>query len=188
MKDLRDFSRPDLPERVSTDVNQALDSTANIVQATFKRGVVIEKDYGSLPEIEGYPMQLKQVFMNLLVNAHQAIDEARAAGGETTHGVVRLATRQVADEVVVRISDDGVGIPPRDLDRIFEPYFTTKAVGTGTGLGLATCFQIVERHGGGIRAESAPGSGATFEIRLPILARAPRIEEGASGRSIDPRC
>lgn len=188
VKDLRDFSRPDLPERVSTDVNQALDSTANIVQATLKRGVAIEKDYGSLPEIEGYPMQLKQVFMNLLVNAHQAIEEARAADGEATRGVVRLATRRVGDEVVVRISDDGVGIASADLDRIFEPYFTTKPFGTGTGLGLATCFQIVDRHGGRIRAESEPGSGSTFEIRLPILARTPRIADDPSGRSIDPRC
>jgi signal transduction histidine kinase len=154
----------------------------------MKHSVVLKRDYRDLPPLRCYPMQLKQVFMNLLVNAHQAIEEARAAGGETPRGVVRLATRRVGDEVVVRIADDGVGIAPGDLERIFEPYFTTKPVGTGTGLGLATCFQIVERHGGRIRAESEPGRGASFEIRLPIVARAPRLEGSAGGRSIDPRC
>ncbi|MFO0687657.1 MAG: ATP-binding protein [Myxococcota bacterium] len=193
VKDLRDFSRPDLPERVPTDVNAALESTVHIVQATLARGVVIEKDYGSIPEIEGYPMQLKQVFMNLLVNAHQAIEEARASAGEAgesvaSRGLVRLVTRREGGEVVVRIEDDGVGIPPGDLDRIFEPYFTTKPVGTGTGLGLATCFQIVERHGGRIRAESTPGRGSAFELRLPI--RTPGAGEGAdaSGRPTGSRC
>jgi PAS domain S-box-containing protein len=164
VKDLRDFSRPDLPERVSTDVNEALESTVNIVHATMRRSVAIEKDYGKLPEIDAYPMQLKQVFMNLLVNAHQAIE----ARGDDEAGSLRLETRQERGEIVVRISDSGVGILARDLPRIFEPYFTTKPVGTGTGLGLSTSFKIIERHGGRIRVESEPGQGTTFEIRLPI--------------------
>ncbi len=164
VKDLRDFSRPDLPDRVATDVNQALDSTANIVQTMMKHTAVIEKNYGALPEIDAYPMQLKQVFMNLLVNAYQAIE----AGERRVPGLIRLETRLLGEEIIVGISDTGIGIPPHLRARIFEPFFTTKPVGAGTGLGLSTSFTIVERHGGRIQVESEPGVGTRFEIRLPI--------------------
>ena len=164
VKDLRDFSRPDLPERVAADVNQALDSTANIVQTMMKHTAVIEKAYGLLPEIDAYPMQLKQVFMNLLVNAYQAIE----AGEGRMPGVIRLETLQQGEEIVVRISDTGIGIADHLRARIFEPFFTTKPVGAGTGLGLSTSFTILARHGGRIGVESELGVGTTFEIRLPV--------------------
>lgn len=174
VKDLRDFSRPDLPARSPADVNQALDSTANIVHAMMKRSIVLEKDYAELPEIEAYPMQLKQVFMNLLVNAHQAI-EAREDGEP---GVIRIETAQEGDEIVVRISDTGVGIPEAARSRIFEPFFTTKPIGAGTGLGLSTSFGIIERHGGRIDVDSEVGRGTVFEVRLPI-APPKGADEGA---------
>ncbi len=163
VKDLRDFSRADLPARTPSDVNQAIDSTANIVYSMMKRSVQLEKQLRPLPEIHAYPMQLKQVFMNLLVNAHQAIE----ARGEPEPGVIRIETEQIGREIVVRISDTGVGIPESDLPRIFEPFFTTKPVGAGTGLGLSTCFSIIERHGGRIVVESEVGRGTLFEIWLP---------------------
>jgi two-component system NtrC family sensor kinase len=164
VKDLRDFSRPDLPARSPADVNQAVDSTANIVWTMMKHSVQLEKDYGVLPEIEAYPMQLKQVFMNLLVNAYQAIE----ARNDDEPGVIRIETALDGEEIVVRIGDSGVGISAADASRIFEPFFTTKPVGTGTGLGLSTSFNIIERHGGRISVESEPGQGTTFEVRLPV--------------------
>jgi PAS domain S-box-containing protein len=164
VKDLRDFSRPDLPARSPSDVNQAVDSTANIVYTMMKHSVVLEKDYADLPKIDAYPMQLKQVFMNLLVNAQQAIE----ARGEVDPGVIRIETRLSGNEIVVRIGDSGVGIAEGDVSRIFDPYFTTKPVGAGTGLGLSTSYNIVERHGGRITVESEVGRGSVFEVRLPV--------------------
>ncbi len=179
VKDLRDFSRPDLPARSPADVNQAIDSTANIVYTMMKNSVVIEKDYHDLPKIDAYPMQLKQVFMNLLVNAHQAI-EARE---ESELGIIRIETEEVGDEIVVRISDTGIGIPVEVQNRIFEPFFTTKPVGAGTGLGLSTSFNIIERHGGRIVVESEVARGSLFEVWLPVSglkdsAAGPSDEEG----------
>ncbi|MHA7837805.1 MAG: ATP-binding protein [bacterium] len=164
VKDLRDFSRPDLPARSPADVNQAVESTANIVWTMMKHSIELEKDLGVLPEIDAYPMQLKQVFMNLLVNACQAI-EARE---DREPGWVRIETAVEGAEIVVRIRDSGIGIDAEDLPRIFDPFFTTKPVGSGTGLGLSTSFGIIERHGGRIGVESERGEGATFEVRLPI--------------------
>ncbi len=168
VKDLRDFSRPDLPARSAADVNQAIDSTANIVYTMMKHTVVIEKDYATLPEIDAYPMQLKQVFMNLLVNAHQAIEAKQGDDERADRGVIRIETATEGEEVVVRISDTGIGMPEGVRSHIFEPFFTTKPVGAGTGLGLSTSFSIVERHGGRILVESEVGRGSVFEVRLPI--------------------
>jgi signal transduction histidine kinase len=164
VRDLRDFSRPDLPARTPADVNQAVDSTANIVWAMMKHDVHLEKAYGDLPKIDAYPMQLKQVFMNLLVNAYQAIE----ARNETEPGVIRIETEHVGDAIVVRIIDSGIGISPEVQSRIFEPFYTTKPVGTGTGLGLSTSYSIIERHGGRLSVSSRLGEGTTFEVRLPL--------------------
>lgn len=177
VKDLRDFSRPDLPARSAADVNQAVDSTANIVYTMMKHDVVLEKDYGELPKIEAYPMQLKQVFMNLLVNAHQAIEAREDRAESDQKGIIRIETEVVGQEVCVRISDTGIGIPEEARARIFEPFFTTKPVGMGTGLGLSTCFNIVERHGGRILLDSEEGEGTAFEVWLPITA--PKSEQPA---------
>lgn len=164
VKDLRDFSRPDLPARVPADLNQAIDSTVNIVHTMMKHSVHLEKAYGELPQIDAYPMQLKQVFMNLLVNAYQAIE----ARGDDEPGVIRIETKFANQEISIRISDTGIGISESDRLRIFEPFFTTKPVGSGTGLGLSTSFKIIERHGGRIVVESEVDRGTTFEVCLPV--------------------
>jgi PAS domain S-box-containing protein len=166
VQDLRDFSRMDSAERVLADINQCLDSTANIVWPMMKHLVVLEKEYQQLPSISCYPMQLKQVFMNLLVNAFQAIEEKIGHGSET--GRVRLRTQLRGDQVVVSVSDSGTGIAPENLARIFDPFFTTKKVGAGTGLGLSTSYSIVRRHGGTIAVESQVGGGTTFQVLLPV--------------------
>ncbi len=168
--DLRDFSYPDSGRQVVADVNQCLESTANIVWPMMKHLVVLEKEYSDLPAVTCFPMQLKQVFMNLLVNAYQAIEErlgdAAHRSGET--GRIQLRTELSGNHVRISITDDGVGIDAANLDRIFDPFFTTKKVGSGTGLGLSTTYSIVQRHGGTIQVESTPDNGTTFRVLLPV--------------------
>jgi signal transduction histidine kinase len=174
VQDLRAFSHQDTGEREESDLNQCLDSTANIVWTMMKHSVTLTKQYQELPPVYCYPMQLKQVFMNLIVNAYQAI-EARGVG-EQGRGEIRLRTERRGDAVAVLVTDNGIGIQPDALDRIFDPFFTTKEVGVGTGLGLSTSFNIVQRHGGTIRVESALGQGSTFEVLLPLRALRPEVE------------
>ena len=166
VQDLRDFSHQDTGERVLADLNQCLDSTANIVWPMMKHVLVLEREYGDIPAVLCYPMQLKQVFMNLLVNAFQAIEEKLEVAPGT--GRILLRTARRGDCVVVSVTDSGVGIDPADADRIFDPFFTTKKVGAGIGLGLSTSYNIVRQHGGSLDAESAPGGGATFRLTLPV--------------------
>jgi len=165
VQDLREFSHQETGERVLADVNQCLDSTATIVWPMMKQIVRLEKDYEEVEPVACYPMQVKQVFMNLLVNAYQSIESAVGESGET--GTIWLRTRQRPDGVAVEVTDTGVGIPEANLDRIFDPFFTTKKVGSGTGLGLSTSFGIVQRHGGELRVESKLGVGTTFSVFLP---------------------
>jgi PAS domain S-box-containing protein len=165
VQDLRAFSHEDRNERVLSDINSCLDSTANIAAATMKHSVKLSRQYGELPPVLCNPMQLKQVFLNLLVNAYQAILER--VERESDRGEIVLSTEPVGDGVRISIRDTGVGIPPEHQQRIFDPFFTTKEVGVGTGLGLSTSFNIVQRHGGTMHVESAPGRGATFEVWLP---------------------
>lgn len=157
--DLRDFSREDTSEPTYADLNAALESTLNIVWNELKYKATVKREYGELPLVLCRPMRLQQVFMNLLVNAAQAIAER----GEIT---VRSYAR---DEMVyVEISDTGVGISQENMSRIFDPFFTTKEVGEGTGLGLSVAHGIVERHGGQIEVESQVGQGSTFTVMLPV--------------------
>ena len=114
-----------------------------------------------LPRVRCYPGQLNQVFLNLLMNACDAIDGK---------GKIRIETRRSARGVRLEFHDDGPGIPEEIQSRIFDPFFTTKPVGVGTGLGLSLSHGIIERHGGRIRVESEPGRGATFVIDLPLVA------------------
>ena len=165
VQDLRDFSHHETGQRVLTDINQCLDSTANIVWPMMKHLVVLEKEYRDVPEIYCFPMQLKQVFMNLLVNAFQAIELRLGQSGGI--GRIDLKSAPRDDGVLVSVGDTGVGIDPKHLDRIFDPFFTTKEVGIGTGLGLSTSFNIVRRHGGTITVESQVGEGTTFRVFLP---------------------
>jgi PAS domain S-box-containing protein len=168
VQDLRQFARNDAGERSLADVTECLDTTANIVGTMMKHTVVLKKDYEDLPRVRCYPMQIKQVFMNLLVNAFQAIQERVGTSGET--GEIRLETHRRPEGIVVVVSDTGIGIPPENLPRIFDPFFTTKEVGIGMGLGLSTSFSIIQRHGGALRVESKPGVGSRFEVYLPLTS------------------
>jgi two-component system NtrC family sensor kinase len=120
----------------------------------------VERDYGLLPRVRCHAGQLNQVFMNLLINACDAMGDK---------GRIRVETRALdAQRVRLEFQDEGPGIPPEMRDRVFEPFFTTKPVGQGTGLGLSLSHGIIERHGGRIWVESEPGAGTRFLIELPI--------------------
>jgi two-component system, NtrC family, sensor kinase len=130
-----------------------------IVWNELKYKCQVKKEFGTLPQIYCLPSQLNQVFMNLLVNAAQAIE---------TRGTITIRTGQEGEQVWVEIEDSGMGIPDEILPRIFDPFFTTKPVGKGTGLGLPVSYGIVERHQGRIDVKSEIGRGTIFRVWLPI--------------------
>jgi len=166
VQDLRDFARQDTGECTPADLNQCVDSTASIAWTMMKHSVVLEKEYGDLPSVPCFPMQLKQVVMNLLVNAYQSIEQKYGESGEV--GRIVMRTRLLEDGVEIEVEDDGVGVAEEHRGRIFDPFFTTKEVGAGTGLGLSTSYNIVRRHGGRLTVHSSLGAGATFRVWLPL--------------------
>jgi signal transduction histidine kinase len=159
VSDLRNFSRAESADWQWADPRKGLDATLNIVWNEIKYHCVLRKDYGDLPEIYCIPSQIDQVFLNLLVNAAQAIPGK---------GEIAIRTGEVGGEVFIAISDTGTGIPAEILPRLFEPFFTTKPVGKGTGLGLSIAYGIVQSHGGRIEVESGEGKGSTFTVWLPV--------------------
>ena len=170
VQDLKDFSHVSETEMHWSNVTQGLESTLNVVWNELKYKAEVIRDYGDIPEIECIPSQLNQVFMNLLVNAAQAISD---------HGLITLRTRREGDYIRIEISDTGSGIPPEIVKRIFDPFFTTKPVGTGTGLGLSITHGIIRKHGGRIEVESEQEKGTTFRLILPISQKtAPLAKPG----------
>ena len=167
VQDLRDFSHKDTGDLESADINSCVDSTANIVWSMMKHSVVLDKDYHDIPLVNCYPMQIKQVLMNLLVNAYQAIEARLARDSSSVPGHILIRTERRGEGVLIAVRDDGVGIPGPDLSRIFDPFFTTKEVGAGTGLGLSTSYNIIQRHGGTLKARTRDGGGTIFEVWLP---------------------
>ena len=164
VRDLKDFSRIEKNDDwEQADIVKGLESTLNIVHNEIKYKASVVKALVALPDVRCLPTQLNQVFMNLLVNAAQAIPH---------RGTITL--RSGFDEccVWVEVSDDGCGMPPEVQARIFEPFFTTKPVGKGTGLGLSMSYSIVQKHNGRIELKSAPGQGTSFRVVLP------RVREG----------
>lgn len=160
VQNLRTFSRLDEAEFKKTDVHEGIDSTLRLLSRYFTTdNIKLVRDYGVLPMIDTFSGQLNQVWMNLLVNAAQAVG---TGGGE-----VRITTSADEKFVVIAISDTGKGIAPENITRIFDPFFTTKPVGEGTGLGLSISFGIVERHGGTIEVKTALNEGTTFTVTLP---------------------
>jgi signal transduction histidine kinase len=171
VKDLKNFSHVDAAEWSWADLHQGIDSTLNIVWNELKYKCKVTKAYGQLPEVYCLPAQLNQVFMNLLVNAGQAIEDK----GEITIRTGIDASR--ADHVWVEITDTGKGIAEESLGRIFEPFYTTKPVGKGTGLGLSLSYSIVKKHQGAIEVSSEVGVGSTFRVVLPVKPEPKPVEE-----------
>lgn len=157
--DLKDFAHPGKAQLEYVDINKNILSTINLVWNELKYKTEIEKQLGDLPLVQCYPQMISQVFMNLLINAAQAIEDK---------GIITISTRVEGDHAIVKIADNGNGIPRKDIDKIFDPFFTTKPVGQGTGLGLRIVYDIIQKHKGTIQVESTEGVGTTFAIRLPI--------------------
>jgi two-component system, NtrC family, sensor kinase len=160
VRNLKNFARLDEAERKKVDIHEGIESTLSLLRHQLKSRIRIVKCFGDIPEIECYPNELNQVFMNILVNAAQAIKH---------RGEITVKTWREGDRVKIAISDTGVGIPPENLSKVFDPGFTTKGVGLGTGLGLSICYKIVQEHRGTIEAESSK-QGTTFTISIPLNA------------------
>lgn len=158
VRDLKSFSHVNSAEQSWANLETGLDSTLNIVWNELKYKAQVVKEYAGLPEVLCAPAQLNQVFMNLLVNAAQAIEN---------QGEIRIRTGYCEREIWVEIEDNGRGIAPEHMNRLFEPFFTTKAVGKGTGLGLSLSYGIVKKHQGRIEVDSQPGRGTRFRVILP---------------------
>jgi hypothetical protein len=175
---LRTFSRLDEAEMKTVDIHTGLDSTLMLLQNRLKAtsdSLVIEviKDYGILPKVQCFPGQLNQVFMHLLTNALDALEEGgvgRENNLSTASPCIRISTQVVEENrVTIAIADNGLGMTEDVCSQVFNPFFTTKPVGQGTGLGLAICHSIVvEKHKGLLRLVSVPNQGTEFAIEIPI--------------------
>lgn len=176
---LRNFSRLNEADFKVVDIHEGLDSTLLILQHRLKPRaerpeIQIIREYSDLPPVECYPGQLNQVFMNLLTNAIDALEEANQGRSpqamSENPNTIRIKTQLVEkDWVSIDISDNGTGIPEAVRSRLFDPFFTTKPIGKGTGLGLSISYQIVvDKHGGQMNCDSLPGQGTTFSIRIPL--------------------
>ena len=156
---LRSFARLDEAEVKTVDIHEGIEDTLTLIQHETKHHITVKKNFGTLPLCSCYPGRLNQVFLNLLINAKQAIKDK---------GEITITTYLKDNRAYIEFHDTGMGIPPENLNRIFDPGFTTKGVGVGTGLGLAICYQIMQDHRGEIRAASELGVGTTFTIILPL--------------------
>lgn len=159
VSNLSSFARSDGDEMIDTDINDCIDRTLDVIDNELKYKGEVVRSYAALPKLRCYPGQLSQVFMNVLVNAAQAIRD---------QGRIEVSTESDQNEIRIKISDDGVGIRPEILNKLFDPFFTTKEVGAGTGLGLSISHGIIENHGGSIEVESLVGVGSCFTIHLPL--------------------
>lgn len=158
VKSLGYFSKSGEEEVSINDIHEGIDSTLLLLSGEIGDRIEIQKEYGDLPEIECYPGKLNQVFMNILANAIQAIHGK---------GKIMIKTFREGDSILISIKDSGKGMPPEVQKRIFEPFYTTKEMGEGAGLGLSICYNIIALHGGKIVVNSKPGAGTEFIISLP---------------------
>jgi PAS domain S-box-containing protein len=167
VRDLKIFSRlPTEESRGPVNVQGIMESSLRMAWNEIRHRARLVKLYGSVPYVEANEARLSQVFLNLLVNAAQSLQEGRAE-----HNEIRVATRVDGERVIVEVSDTGAGIPPEIIGRIFDAFFTTKAVGVGTGLGLAICQRIVTDMNGELTVESEVGRGTTFRVALPVARK-----------------
>lgn len=162
VRDLKDFSHTSSGKIEYSDINRGIESTLNIVWNQLKYTATVNKDLGDIPLVKCELEKLNQVFLNLLLNAGQAIDR---------QGTIDICTHCNDNLVEIKISDDGCGIPNEIKPKIFDPFFTTKPVGKGTGLGLNLAYNIIKGHNGFIGVESDVGKGTTFTIRLDVDGR-----------------
>jgi signal transduction histidine kinase len=156
---LRSFVHLDEAELKKVDIHEGIEDTLVLVQHDLKDNIKVVKKYGEIPAITCYPRQLNQVFLNVLLNSIQAIER---------EGTITITTDQKNNSIYISFADDGVGILKENINKVFDPGFTTKGVGVGTGMGLSICYRIVKNHGGAIKLESESGKGSNIEIILPL--------------------
>jgi PAS domain S-box-containing protein len=170
---LREFSRQKTPEYAEVEINKPIENALLITgQQLLDHGITIVRDLSAdHPRVLGDPNQLEQVFLNLISNARDAMDDSNGPSKELTIAS-NLISENGSSAVEVRLRDTGVGIPPENLTKIFEPFFSTKPVGKGTGLGLSLCFSIVEAHKGRIEINSKPGEGTEVRVVIPAVESA----------------
>jgi len=169
VQNLLEFSRPASPQKKPLDLNNILERTLQLHEHSLRRNN-IGVDFrlpGELPGVVGDANQLIQVFLNLITNAEQAIREVRDSGR------IQIRAGRNGNQLTITVQDDGVGIRPEALQRIFDPFYTTKRPGGGTGLGLSICMSIIREHGGNIEAETLPAGGSAFTIYLPVASGDP---------------
>jgi len=162
IKNLLDFSRNEMPSFADLDINEVIQKALKLVKnQTMLSGIGVETAISpDIPSVRGNFRNLEQVFLNLFINAIQAMP-----GG----GSIRVSASRTPDQTIkITVQDTGIGIKPEDLEHIFEPFYTTKAVGRGTGLGLAVSYALVKKHGGYVEVQSQVNSGTTFSIYLPV--------------------
>jgi two-component system, NtrC family, sensor kinase len=165
---LRNFSRLDEAEVKNIDIHEGINSSLIILSNRTKKGVNIVKEYHDLPLVECYPAQLNQVWMNIISNALDVLEEKKEQD-HSFHPSIIIRTEALEDQrIKITIEDNGLGLPSEIKAKIFDPFFTTKPIGKGTGLGLSICYQIIQKHQGTIDVVSQPGEGTTFMIFLPV--------------------
>lgn len=167
---MKEFAYPDAVEQSPADLNRALSTTLTVASNEYKHVADVRTRFGELPQVVCNIGELNQVFLNLIVNAAHAIQDA---GKDARTGRITITTQATPQWAEIAIADNGCGIAPENLEKIFDPFFTTKAVGRGTGQGLALARSIVQdRHGGQLEVQTAPGAGSRFIVRLPVHGRA----------------
>jgi signal transduction histidine kinase len=180
VKAMKDFSHPGGESKSLADLHQAIDSTITVSRNEWKYAANLITDFDpEMPPVPCYPGEFNQVILNLIVNAAHAIESAKGGRDSGILGQITVKTRALKDEVEVSVSDDGTGIPEAVQARMFEPFYTTKPIGKGSGQGLAIVHAvIVEKHQGHIEVQSETGKGSTFILRLPLRENG-AAEEGA---------
>jgi two-component system NtrC family sensor kinase len=157
---LRNFSRLEEAQIKQVDIHEGLENTLQLLTGELKNRIKVVKNFDKLPKVNCYPSQLNQVFMNVLSNAAQAIEN---------EGEIQITTRRLGgDRVEVAIRDSGKGMSKATLEKVFDPFFTTKGLGSGTGLGLSISYGVIQKHGGDILVSSELGKGTEFKIILPV--------------------
>ncbi len=166
VRDLNNFSRVDQADYKAVDINEAIETTLTIIWNELKGHVTLKKEYGALPLVKCFPQKMSQVFMNILINASQAIEGK---------GVIKITTKLSAkgsmgrdQHAVIAISDTGKGISDEEVKHIFDPFYTTKPEGKGTGLGLSIVYDIIKAHNGFVEVDSNVGNGSEFKISIPV--------------------
>jgi len=170
VKAMKEFAHPDSEEQNAADINHAIETTLVVASNEYKYVARIHTEFASLPAVVCNIGQLNQVFLNLIVNAAHAVQDA---GKDAESGEIRISTEHAGDSVVIRVRDNGCGIPEANLSKLYDPFFTTKEVGRGTGQGLSIAHNIVvDKHGGDITVQSLVGVGTEFCISVPLLGNA----------------